>query len=164
MGKFIGFVICIVIGLGILALSLIADNLKCSGDICYMQSYISKLNINISEDRFPRGDIKSVSCVQKSQPSRRGKKSYYLLVLEKNNDVEYVLGSYKNYPMCKEALTPINNFVKGKSNEVLFSSGAGFSNSMGIILSVLMFFISFVILTSKPEVVEYDWDEDENKK
>ena len=160
MGKFIGFVICIVIGLGIFALSLIADNLKCSGDICYMQSYISKLNINISEDRFSRGDIKSAGCLQKSQPSRRGKKSYYLLVLEKNNGVEYSLGSYKNYSMCKESLTPIDNYVKGKSDELLFSSGAGFSNSMGIILSVLMFFIGFVILTSKPEVVEYDWDDD----
>ena len=162
MGKFIGFFVCILIGLGILVLSLIADNLHCSGDVCYMQSYISKLNINISEDRFEKKDIKGVSCVQKSQPSRRGKKAYYLLVLEKNNGVEYSLGSYKNYPMCKDVIEPINAYMKGKSSEFLYRSGIGFANSMGIILCMLMFIIGFIILTSKPEVVEHDWDDDDN--
>ncbi len=163
MGRVTGFVICVLIGLCIFTLSLIADSINCSGDVCYMQSYISKLNINISEDRFLKEDIKNISCIEKSQPSRSGKKSYYVLILEKNNGVEYILGTYKKYPLCNGAVEPIKAFFNGKSSELIFNSGAGFSNSMGIILSVMMFFIGLIILTSKSEVTIDDYDEEDEE-
>jgi len=161
-GRILGCLICVVIGLGVVTLALIGDSMICANNVCQTQSYISKLNIKLNEDRFYFDDIKHVDCVQKSQPSRGGKKTYYLLVLEKMNGTEYSLGSYKNYQVCKDAYKPLEDYVKGKTDNVRYESEFGVANTSGMIFGILMFFIGFIILTSKPEIVEYDWDDEED--
>ena len=163
MGKALWFVFWIFAGIVILTISSINDTLVCSklSGFCTMQSKIAILNLNINDDKFSPEEIKTCRCDKIAQPSRSGKKYYYILKLTKNDGADYNLGSYNNYRMCKDNLAQINDFIKGKTNTVRYNSGTGFANITGYILSFIMFIIGIIILTSKEEVVEDDFDNED---
>lgn len=104
--------------------------------------------------------MSSIRCEKIAQPSRSGKKYYYILKFSKTSNTDYNLGSYRNYQMCKSEMSSIKDFIKGKTSGIRYNSGTGFSNGIGYIFAVLMFIIGIIVLTSKEEVVEDEFDDE----
>lgn len=156
MTRYFWFLFWILMGLGIFAISSISDSLVCTAGNgnCIMQSYISLGNLKLSEDEFSISDIKSVTCEKRVQPSKSGKKIFFVLKLLKSNNTEYTLGSYKKLQICKEELKPIKDLINGKTSSITFKSGIGFTNGIGYIFGILMFFIGIIVLTNKEEYIE----------
>ena len=165
MGKFLGFLICLIFGIFLLGLSFISDELTCSRELntCNLKSKIKHTDYVISEQVFDVNTVNSAYCGKEFQPSRSGKKAYFVLKLQ-TTEREYNLGSYKKYKLCTADLAPINAFIKGKSPQLVFVSGSGFTNFFGFILAILMFVVGIVILTSQSESDEVDWDEENMEK
>lgn len=160
MSRYLWFLFWIILGTGILFISSIKDSLTCSvgNGNCIMQSHI--FNIKISEDKFPISEIQTIKCEKRLQPSKSGKKAYFILKLLKNDNTEYVLGSYKKLQMCKNELKPIKDITNGKNSEISYTSGIGFTNGLGYIFGILMFIIGIIILTNKEEYIEEHESED----
>lgn len=164
MGKYIGFIFCIVFGIFMMGLSLISDDLHCSryDNLCALKSKILFVNYNISKDEFRVSDIDNAYCEKMYQPSRRGKKAYFVLkMMRKDTNNAYILGSFQKLPMCKNELNPLENFINGKTDTFSYSSGIGTTNALGLILSVLLFIVAIIIITNKEEQKTYEWEEDE---
>lgn len=167
MGKYIGFTICLIVGMAVIALSVISENFYCSHpyNACLVQSKFGMFDIVLSEDRFSPSEIDKVFCDVQVQPSRSGgKKQFYVLKIALNSDKEYSLGSYKKYHNCKNLVNKINDFRKHKVSEYTHGSGLGYSNTFGLIFGIIMFFIGYLILTSKEEVKKYDWEDEEEEE
>ena len=167
MGKFIGFIICVIMGTAIIALSIINENVYCSraDNACLIQSKLGIFNTVLSEDKFLPSEIKQAYCETQLQPARSvGKKKFYVLKIELNNDKEYSLGSYRKYANCKSFMDKINDFNKQNFDEFSHGSGLGYSNTFGIMLGIIVFLIGYLILTSKEEEKKYDWEEDDDEK
>ena len=164
MGKAVGIIFCIIIGIAIFGLSMITDSVECSytTNNCKMQSKIPGINYIINEIAFSPKEIKTVFCDKMYRPARSGKKAFFVLkmsVLDSNTD--YTLGSFPKYALCKNSLEPIKDFTNGKRSYFKYSSGIGASNILGFILAALMFVVSIVILTSKPDTKTYDLEDDD---
>ena len=167
MGKFLSIFFCIIAGIAISGLSMITDTLECSNlqNYCRMQSKISGINRIISEKTFLPSEINKVYCDKMYRPARSGKKAFFALKMTlKDSQTEYNLGSFPKYAMCKQELEPIQKFVTGKNDTFTYSSGLGAANIIGFMLAVIMFVISFVILTNEPENKTYEWDNDESEE
>ncbi len=167
MGKFVGFIICVIIGTAIIALSIINEKFYCSriDNSCLIQSKLGIFNTILSEDKFLPSEIDKVYCDTQLQPARSGgKKKFYILKIELNSNKEYSLGSYQKYANCKLFMDKINDFNKHKINEFSHGSGLGYSNTFGIMLGIIVFLIGYLILTSKEEEKKYDWEEDDENK
>lgn len=163
MGKIFGVIICMLIGAGLFLLASVSDSLICSeaSGYCSLNSKVWKYTV--SEDNFKVNEIEKIYCKKMYQPARSGKKAYFVLALQKVDGVEFNLGSYKTLGLCKTAKIPMNDFIKGKENSIIYSSGTGIANVFGYIFGVLMFFIAFIIFRSRPDVVEDDSDADSMK-
>ncbi len=165
MGKFVGFIICVIIGTAIIALSIINENFYCSraDNSCLIQSKLGIFNIILSEDKFLPSEINKAYCETQLQPARSGgKKKFFILKIELNTDKEYSLGSYRKYANCKSFMDKINDFKKQKIDELSHGSGLGYSNTFGIMLGIIVFMIGYLILTSKEEEKKYDWEEEDD--
>lgn len=59
MTKYIGFIICLLISIGILTLALIQEQIFCSAanNYCAIKSYIPGININVSEEKFSANEL-----------------------------------------------------------------------------------------------------------
>lgn len=156
MARYFWFLFWILMGLCIFLISSISDSLICSAKTgnCIMQSFISIVNLKVSEDEFPISNIEFVKCEKRIQPSKSGKKTYYSLKFSKTDGAEYVLGSYKKLQMCRQELKPIKDLINGKVSDVSYKSGIGFTNGIGYLFSVLMFIIGIIVLTNKEERIE----------
>ena len=160
MGKYIGFIICIIASIGIFSLSLVKDSFHCTESICEIKSSISLANIQLSKTQFRPDQISQVHCQAQYQPARSGKKRFYILEL-KTEDKNYNLGSFKNYKQCMYSAGPIKAFITGKGKNVIYESGIGVTNAIGLLMGILMLVIAIVIVTSPPAKEEDDeWDED----
>ena len=167
MGKYIGFILCLIGGIAILGLSLVSNGLYCSNSNgeCSIQSKLLYVNYKIREDVFSVDDIDRVFCETMYYPSRKGKKAYFVLKLVgKKADTEYLLGNFPKMPMCRQASVPIRDFLAGKRQHFEYSSGIGAMNALGILLSGLMFVVAFIVLTSKEEIKTYDWEDEEDNQ
>ncbi|MBR6098785.1 hypothetical protein IKP85_03485 [bacterium] len=164
MGKFVGFIICLVVAIGIGVLSLIQNSLICSDAKCSTQSKLAYINVVLNEDIFYKNDVQSLACATKVQPSRRGKNKYYVLELNKYDDAPYILGSYKKYEQCKADLKSIKDFFNEKIPSIYYDSGIGFSNTMGFIFAFVMLFAGIIILKSKDKPGIEDWEDDDEKE
>ena len=160
MGKMLGFLVCILMGCGLFLLASVNDVVFCShkAGMCSVSSKV--FNYTISDDSFAINDIEKIYCKKMYQPARSGKKTYYVLSLKKTDEVEYNLGSFKTFGMCQNANSSLKNFINGEEPSVAYSSGTGISNVFGYIFGVLMFFIGVIILRSKPDEPEEDFDEE----
>ena len=165
MGKYIGFIICLISGFILLALAMVHSGLYCSvndGE-CAMLSKVSMLNYKISEDNFRIENIDKIYCDKLYYPSRKGKKAYYVLKISRNdNPIEYNLGSFQKIPMCRQSVENIKKVVFANDNgELNYFSPFGAPNVIGILLSVLMFVVAFIVITSKEEHQTSKWDDEE---
>jgi hypothetical protein len=160
MGKIVGFIVCMMLGLGLFVLASVKDVVLCSdgSGMCAISSKV--FGYTISEDAFSIKDVDKIYCKKNYQPARSGKKTYFVLSLKKADGVEYNLGSFKTLGMCKNANSPLKNFISGKEKNIMYSSGTGISNIFGYIFAVLMLFIGIIILRSKPDEVEDDFSEE----
>ncbi len=174
MKKIIGFLICLIIGGGILYLALINESLYCSHDVstCLFSSkFVNR--ITIREEVFPTSDIDKIYCDAEYQPGRSGKTKFYVLKLLKKNGEVYKLGSYQREKLCKKDFEPIDEFNKNTSNEFSHESGMGFVNLLGITFGIIILYIGNLILRTRSqeeidlwadEEAEEDNDNDNKKK
>lgn len=162
MKKFLGFIICILISIGILYLSLIADTINCAKSTgkCVFQSKIRFTNIELNKENFSIEDLQNVRCTREYQPSRRGKKSYYILQLD-FNDRTYNIASYGKLKACRYDTQNIRKYLHSNEDKLSLNSPAGFLNTLGIIFSIIFLIVGIIILKDQPTQEKDFEDEDE---
>ncbi len=150
MKKVIGFLICIILSLGILALSLITETISCdqNSNLCVFQSKIRYLNIELNKEIFPVQNLNSTRCIREYQPSRRGKKSYYILKTDLN-DRTYNIMSYSKLKTCRQDVSYIKTSLKS-GNGLYLNTPPGFLNILGIIFSIVTAIIGIIIIKETP--------------
>ncbi len=158
MGKYIGFIICILAGICLITLALVRESLYCTKHLCRVQSRIAFVNLVINRTDFPPDEISHIQCKSQYQPSKTGKKRFYILELKTEN-LEYNLGSFKNYKQCTTASKPLKSYVAGRTDQLIYESGLGFTNALGLLMGILMFVIGIVILTTPAEETDDELDE-----
>ncbi len=154
MGKYIGFIICLIFGFGLLTLSLIQDTITCNRDTaqCTFISKIRYVNIELNRELFSVYDLDNAYCQKQVQPSRRGKQSYYTLKADINNK-PYTITTYKKLSQCRAGASEIKKYIKNSTqNNLYINSGMGFINTFGIMFAFLIIFIGIIILCEKPEI------------
>ena len=77
----------------------------------------------------------------------------------KTENLEYNLGSFKNYKQCTTASKPLKSYVAGRTDQLIYESGLGFTNALGLLMGILMFVIGIVILTTPAEETDDELDE-----
>ncbi len=165
MKKFIGFIICTVISLGLLILSLISDNISCSYEsgLCKYTSSIRYLNIELDNETFPVTNLTKTDCEKRIQPSKKGKQTYYILKINTNTR-PLNISSYKKYTECKNDANEIKNYaLKHPNNNLNLDSGIGFLNTFGIMFAVIIFIVGIIILKDNGEN-EIETEDDDNEE
>lgn len=160
MGKYIGFTICLIISIGLLALSLIQDSFTCSrqNGLCNFTSKIKYINIVLNREDFSVNDLNNVYCKREVQPSKRGKQSYYILKLDTNKKT-YNVTTYRKLSQCRAGAKQINDYIKDTNeNFLLINSGTGYVNILGIMFSLIILFTGIIILREQP-CRPYDLDD-----
>ena len=164
MGKYIGFIICLLISICLLTLSLIQDTFSCSrqDSLCHFKSKIKYINIELNNEDFSVSDLNNVYCKREVQPSKRGKQSYYILKLDTNKKT-YNITTYKKFSQCSSDTKQIKDYIKDKSeNFLLINSGTGYTNLFGIMFAIIIFITGIIILREPPSK-HYDFDEETEK-
>lgn len=162
MQKFFGVLICLILGFFVLGLALVSESIECRRDagVCKVKSTISYLNYTLSEEIGDISTLKNAYCQREYQPSRRGRRSYYVLKLELNGKT-FNIATFNNYKLCRGQLIPVKDFINGKSDTITYAPGIGFVNYIGFILAFIILFIPYLILTDKglPELEDEDEEE-----
>jgi len=164
MKKYILFLLCLIVSVGLLVLSLSKNSISCvkSENSCVFISKIQYLNIELNREKFPLESINNVSCEQQTQPSRRGKKHYYTLTLDVNNR-PYYIDSFAKYKDCKYTAKSIKQDYKDKSiDKISFNPAFGLTNFTGFIFAFIFLLIGIIILKSEDIQDDTQFEEDED--
>ena len=151
MKKIIGFLICISLSIGLLALALTTDILQCSGsnNSCTFVSKIKYANINLNKVDFNIEDLNKAYCQKEIQPSKRGTRSYYILKIDINGQ-QYNISSYNKYKPCRYDEKQINHYIKNSQQDFKLESSNGFLNVMGIMFAIIFAVVGILILKKEP--------------
>ncbi len=158
--KYAGFVICILLSLGIMSLALIKEDIYCSRaeNSCVVKSGIQLLGIKFNEEKFPSGSLKRAICKREYRLTKSGKKAYFSLKIEAENS-SYSLGTFMKYQQCEEKIRPINSFISKKTDSFHYNSGVGFEHVMGFFMGFLLLIIAVSILRTPNEQENDNWDD-----
>lgn len=162
MKKFILFIICLLLSAGVLALSLISNSIVCakSQNKCIFITKIQYLNIELNREEFSPESLKNINCEKKVQPSKKGKKNYYLLKLN-INERPYNISTFAKYKECKTAANEIKKDIKDNGTDsFVFGTSSGVTNVLGTIFAFIIFIVGIIILRTDEEPQE-PLDEDD---